>query len=78
MILPPPAIYDFPYPGPQTVEVLPAPEVDRLCRQSGVSRPFQIIGCQFFIGDHCFNLISKHAEAVLRLHENAHCNGWRH
>ncbi len=77
MILEPPAIYDHPY-APLTESIYKAPMADKLCRQTGLKGDYQIIGCQFFIGKHCFILISEHALIPLRRHETAHCNGWKH
>ncbi len=78
MILDPPARYDLPFVGPPVVEsVLDAMEVDHLCRQGGAKAVGQIIGCSFTLGRYCFIILSEDS-AVLRRHEIAHCNGWRH
>ncbi len=74
MILEPPAIYDFPYVGPQTEMVRPAPEIDRICRSFGARSPFQILGCNFSIGEVCHKYLAKHVERAARRHEDAHCH----
>lgn len=63
---------------PLTEWIYTAPEVDRRCRSAGAKSSGQIIGCSFKIGTHCYIIISQHAAIVLRRHETAHCNGWRH
>lgn len=77
MIDPPPA-YDFPYPGPLTEWVLPAKDIDPTCRKAGVRGAFQIMACQFEIGDRCYLVLPMDTPNRYRRHENAHCNGWRH
>lgn len=79
MILEPPAAFDHPYTGPVVEWVVPAPEADRICRVGGLKAyGEQIIGCSFKIGETCYIVLARHAQAVLRKHETAHCNGWRH
>ncbi len=77
MVMEPPAIYSHPY-APLTEWIEAAPEVDRLCRSAGAQGNEQIVGCSFKLGAHCYIIISKHAVEVLRRHETAHCNGWKH
>jgi len=77
MILEPPSQYLAPY-ATLTEWILDAPEVDWLCRTAGVKSASQVIGCSFKIGDRCYIILSSHAVDVLRRHETAHCNGWRH
>lgn len=76
MILDPPM--QQPYTGPLTEWIMPAPQVDAYCRSAGAKERGQIIGCQFWVGKHCFIVLSQHAVPALRKHEIAHCNGWRH
>lgn len=77
MILSPPP--QFNYDGPLIEYIFKAPEVDRLCRQAGAKiYGVQIIGCQFFIGERCFIIISDHAIEYLRKHEKDHCGGMKH
>lgn len=78
MIQIPPAIYNHPYSGHLTEWIYRAPKVDDFCRSVGAKGEGQIIGCQFFIGERCFIVLSQHAVKALRQHETAHCNGWKH
>lgn len=78
MILEPPHSYVRSYSGPITEWVMTASQVDAYCRSAGAVSIGQIVGCQFFVGKHCFIVLSEHAVEILRRHERAHCNGWRH
>jgi hypothetical protein len=76
-VLEPPPAFVRPY-APLDERVMSQPLVDAECRNSGVDvGPGLIIyGCQFFVGKTCY--VVRVPDEVIRRHELAHCNGWKH
>lgn len=77
MTLIPPAIYDHTPSIPVIEKVLTHEEVTKQCVNIGMSTsPLGWNGCTFIIGGICY--IWRVDNDLVRRHEQAHCNGWRH
>ena len=86
MIELPPALYDHPYPGKLYVEEKRLSEVHELCHALGVPAIAPIYGCALRLSHGCHIIIpivgvggvAPRTYAIIRRHETAHCNGWKH
>lgn len=77
MTLIPPAIYDHTPDMPVIEKVLTHAEVTKRCVLAGMKEsPTGWNGCTFIIKGTCY--IYRVADDLVRRHEQAHCNGWRH
>ena len=80
----PPNLYDHLYNGLVIEQILLAEEVEKFCNIKNAQAC--VLALPNFKGDKCFILlpivgkggVTKVTQDLLRRHEVAHCNGWKH